>query len=564
MPPRLQVSIVFFFLSVCILNLVAIVSLVQGEQQQQKQQPQREEEIFLVHLKSGAGTAGRIVSSKRITGSSSSRRTLGGNGNNNQRQQVYDLLSSAFSSQQERLMEEMLQQHTRVFDALVIEPLWIQNTLIMTYFRPVQQQEEMNTIFTMFYQDLQAHPEVESIEKDSKVLTLFPQIKEEEIALNLTTISMNTAKEANANIKLLNAPQVWTKGIKGKGVVVASIDSGVRFSHEALVDNYRGTIDKAKSLFNHDYSYWLPSTFDPKNLHPDNADIVGHGTHTIATAVGKKGVGIAPEATWIAARAFDVHGAASKSDFLRAAQWVLCPTKMDGTEKDCSRGADVISNSFGLNRKESTTYDQWKWMNDVLDVWQKAGAYVVFAAGNTNGFQCESVYYPGSREESIAVGALIVGGGSLWGASGKGPGRQDDPSQPGTFIKPDFVAPGMSIRSAYSADNHKYIRLTGTSMATPHVSGAFALLLSAAKAFNDKESPPSHDILLELMRNTTTKGFSKPFLVASSCGGTKYNQYPNNIYGYGMPNLLEAVKALTPQLFEEKTASKINEVVVLA
>jgi hypothetical protein len=141
---------------------------------------------------------------------------------------------------------------------------------------------------------------------------------------------------------------------------------------------------------------------------------------------------------------------------------------------------------------------------------------------------------PGGFGDSIAVG------GSHWGelypASGKGPGLD------GKTIKPDFVAPYLAIRSALSAADSgrdAYTKLTGTSMATPHVSGGLALLLSAAMRQGGKEGLATADVLAA-MRNTTQRNFKKPFAAKSSCGGTEWNVFPNNIYGWGLPDVCAA------------------------
>uniref|UniRef100_A0AAV1TU86 subtilisin n=1 Tax=Peronospora matthiolae TaxID=2874970 RepID=A0AAV1TU86_9STRA len=282
-------------------------------------------------------------------------------------------------------------------------PLWIQNTLVVHY------NEDDRALGRLLTRDLWTFPGVVEVEEDARVLTLLRTQQEEEIETK--------EEEVQSNVKLLHAPELWARGGRGDGVVVASIDSGVRYTHEALRETFRGT--KADGKVELDYAFWFTPGTDVAKETPDTADEVGHGTHTMGSAVGGKGVGVAPGATWITARAFDVWGAANKSDFLLAAQWVVCPTRMDGTGTDCSLGADVVTNSFGVDRS-TPVYPQWTWLSKVIDAWRAAGVYPVFASGNTNGFLCGSVYYPGSHEDTIAVGALI-GGSSLWGASGKGP-----------------------------------------------------------------------------------------------------------------------------------------------
>jgi subtilisin family serine protease len=148
-----------------------------------------------------------------------------------------------------------------------------------------------------------------------------------------------------------------------------------------------------------DYAFWFIPETDVSRETSDTADEVGHGTHTVGTAVGGNSIGVAPEATRIAARAFDVNGATNKSEFLLAAQWFLCPTKTDGSDENCSKGADVLANSFSIDRSDAD-FAKWRWTDKVVHVWQVIGIYPVFASGNTNEFLCGSVSNPASRVET--------------------------------------------------------------------------------------------------------------------------------------------------------------------
>ncbi|KAI9919887.1 hypothetical protein PsorP6_015936 [Peronosclerospora sorghi] len=444
------------------------------------------------------------------------------------RQRVYETCATVVQDAQ-RSVARVITAHARD-ESVEIQPLWLQNTLV------VRSNDERPALTRWFEHELRHVPGVVDVEQDTHVLTLLD-------AQGAAQEDDTKDARIESNVQLLHAPALWATGARGRGVVVASIDSGVRYTHEALRDTFRGTMDDGRVNF--DYAFWFPPGTDMSKETPETADPVGHGTHTMGTAVGGHGIGIAPDATWITARAFDLWGAANKSNFLFAAQWVVCPTKMNGKDADCSRGADVVTNSFGVDRS-TPAYPQWTWMSKVIDAWRAAGVYPVFASGNTNGFLCGSVYYPGSQEDTIAVGALI-GGFSLWGASGKGPSLEEARgfdhrprrARSKYIIKPDFVAPGVGIRSALSVQDSAYTRLTGTSMATPHVAGALALVLGLTHTH-----APAYATIVQSLTSTTTRSLHKPFLVPSACGNTTYADYPNNLYGWGLVNVCAAAKYL--------------------
>lgn len=368
---------------------------------------------------------------------------------------------------------------------------------------------------------LEAHGDVVSVDPDEQVF--LPSFEKE--GQDSRTVSADGKPQGN--IDALNTGAMWNAGYKGKGVVVANVDSGVRWTHEALKSNYRGFQQGAGGVVNHDYSFYdgtSPYPTDPTKLTPDNADVYGHGSHTMGTLAGggPHSIGMAPEATWFTARPFNWDGASTLSGILAATEWTLCPTKYDGSGKDCSKGAQVVSMSFGGN--SSLT-----WLNPTVKAMRAAGVLPVFAAGNVNAFQCGSVMEPGGSDDAIAVGGYNTGGGGVYyQSSGKGPGLD------GKSIKPDFVAPARSINSVGSAADtgrDAYMKLTGTSMSTPHVSGAFALLLQAGLKPEDA---------VNALRSTAKQNLKKPVLTQTTCGGTPWNVYPNNIYGWGLPDVCAA------------------------
>ncbi|ETV81084.1 hypothetical protein, variant [Aphanomyces astaci] len=275
-------------------------------------------------------------------------------------------------------------------------PLWIQNTVILYDVEDTVEAlvHKMNGIATVVEDGIVYLPSMTSTSTAS-----IPRLDDME------------SSSVQDNVKDLHADEAWSKGWTGTGVVIASIDSGVRYTHNALRGSYRGTQQRDGSV-NHDYAFWVPVSQNATALTPDNADLVGHGTHTMGSAVGSGGIGIAPNATWIAARPFNWDGSAAQSDILLAGQWVMCPTTWQGTQAKCHLGADIVSNSFGA---DSSVH----WMDHIVQAWRAAHILPVFASGNVNGFQCGSVMCPGCLREAVAVGAL-VGSKTLWGGSGKG------------------------------------------------------------------------------------------------------------------------------------------------
>ncbi|RKR85979.1 subtilisin family serine protease [Micromonospora pisi] len=310
----------------------------------------------------------------------------------------------------------------------------------------------------------------------------------------------------------IGAPRVWSEyDDRGEGIVIANIDSGVQYDHPALVGKYRG--NKGDGTFDHNYNW-----FDPANVcgGPTPCDNSGHGTHTMGTMVGDDGngnqTGVAPGAKWIAAKGCETNSC-SDTSLLASGQWMLAPTDANGQNPRPDLRPDIVNNSWGGGSGDS-------WYEQTITAWRAAGIFPAFASGNTlGGAPCGSASSPGDNVPAYAVGAYDVNN-VIADFSNRGPtvdGR----------TKPEIAAPGVSIRS--SVPGNGYESWDGTSMATPHLSGAVALIWSAATSLRGDISATE-----ALLAQTATD------TEALACGGTIAN---NNIFGEGRLNAYQAVTA---------------------
>jgi len=326
----------------------------------------------------------------------------------------------------------------------------------------------------------------------------LPELKEEEPRMAPAAVEWG--------VNDVNAPQVWDDlGIRGEGVVVATIDSGAQYDHPALVTSYRG--NNGDGTFDHDYNW-----FDAAGTSPDApADGNGHGTHVTGTMVGDDGgdnqVGVAPGATWIAANGCCPSDAA----LIASGEWMLQPTDLEGDNPDVTKRPHIINNSWGTRTPSTAPF-----MEDVIEAWAASGQFGVFANGNS-GPACESSGSPGSRIVAYSVGNYTINH-TIAGTSGRGAGQDGE-------IKPNISAPGSAVRS--SVPGNGYAVYSGTSMASPHVAGAVALAWSGAPALvGDVDA--TRDLLNGSAVNTEDL----------QCGGTAED---NNVFGEGRLDALELV-----------------------
>ena len=318
-----------------------------------------------------------------------------------------------------------------------------------------------------------------------------------------------TGDERPWGLDAIGAPAAWERGVVGSGVVVANIDSGVDFAHPALADSYRGNVRGAG--FDHDYAWWDPTGICGSTP----CDNTGHGTHTMGTMVGGDGpgpftpdIGVAPGATWIAAKGCEEQ-TCSEAALLSSGQWVMAPTRVDGSDPDPARRPDVVNNSWS-----GVPGDPF--YEDVVASWQAAGIIPIFSAGNS-GPGCNTVGAPGDSPLAIAVGATDEADG-IAEFSSRGPSVHQ-------VTKPDLVAPGVTVVSA--APGGGYQAGSGTSMAAPHVAGAVALVLSASGA-----ETAAFEELRSVLTTTAVE------LSDGTCGS---GDGANNVYGEGRLDAAAAV-----------------------
>ncbi|ANB18646.1 S8 family serine peptidase [Dokdonella koreensis] len=288
---------------------------------------------------------------------------------------------------------------------------------------------------------------------------------------------------AISNIEHVNAPDVWNLGFTGRGITVANIDTGARYSHDALVHRYRGTI--GPDQYDHNYNWWSPYDHSAAPTDPHN-----HGSHTIGTMVGDGGsdrlIGMAPGAKWMACQGFNPSSTASA--LFECGQFMLAPWNLAQQNPDPNRRPHVVNNSWtDCNRQVDT------WYEGVVDAWIAAGIVPVFSNGNASNCNysrppgLNTVGNPARYGKVLSVGSTGTDNGLYAAHSNWGPtdyptaGLPNYPDHQGfPSIKPNIVAPGVSVLSAgKDSDDHYYLS-NGTSMSAPHVAGLVALMWEAA------------------------------------------------------------------------------------
>ncbi|WP_393060066.1 S8 family serine peptidase [Streptomyces sp. LN549] len=250
------------------------------------------------------------------------------------------------------------------------------------------------------------------------------------------------------SVPQIGAPTAWKAGYTGKGVKIAVLDTGADATHPDL---------EGQILASENFSGA-----------PDTKDHFGHGTHVSSIAAGTgaksggKFKGVAPDAKLLEGKVLDDDGFGEDSGILAGMEWAV------------AQGADVINLSLGGT--DTPGIDPLEAAVDKLSA--SSGVLFAIAAGN-EGDGAGTVGSPGSADSALTVGA-VDDQDLLADFSSRGPRIGD------SAIKPDVTAPGVDITAAASPGSvidqevgqnpPGYLTISGTSMATPHVAGAAALL----------------------------------------------------------------------------------------
>lgn len=340
----------------------------------------------------------------------------------------------------------------------------------------------------------------------------------------------NAPATVEPGISYTHAPSVWAEGFFGQGIVVGGADTGIRWTHNALKPHYRGWNGVvADHNFNwHDSIHSGGGICGPNS--PAPCDDSGHGSHTIGTAIGDDNagnqIGMAPQAQFIGCRNMNV-GVGSPATYTECFEWFLAPYPVGGnpSQGDPDKAPDITTNSWTCPSSEGCSPTT---LQAGVEAQRAAGIMMVVAAGNS-GPSCSTISDPPALyDAAYTVGALNTSTDTIASFSSRGPVTSDGSMR----LKPDITAPGTNTRSAYNSSDTTYVLLSGTSMATPHIAGAVALLWSAHPELRND------DTASEAIINN-----SAVHILSNTCDGGS-PATPNNTFGNGRVDILAAVDSV--------------------
>lgn len=350
-------------------------------------------------------------------------------------------------------------------------------------------------------------------------------------SLSSTTWNLGTLDPAAGEYGM-QAAEVWQLGVRGAGIVVGTIDTGARYTHDALIRQYRGYLSNGG--LDHDYNWYRPTAAGCGDGSAP-CDTVGHGTGVVGIIVGEdesktNQIGVAPESKWIACAGCESNKCTDEA-LLACADWMLapCPIGVNPGKASCDPALrpNIVNNSWGSGGGDM-------WYQDAVDAWRASGIFPAFAAGNSDyKHQCDMLDSPGDYLESFSTAAHDNLGENLYGA---GPSHATGAVGK---VKPNLNSPTNGLTSSSTGDS-VYRYLGGTSGASPHTAGAVALCWSS-----------NPDLIGDISKTfSLLQSTAYDTLSAGSCGVPSsftpldgHVNTPNYDYGWGYLDALALVEA---------------------
>ena len=424
---------------------------------------------------------------------------------------VFELLRAKAELTQGPLIEWLKERRIEYRPFYIVNVIWVKGTRDLAL-------------------EIAARADVARIEGNPVLQGIKPINIDEKESIDLTALTAGI----EPGVSFIRAPEVWALGFTGQGVVIGGQDTGVRWDHSALVGQYRGSaVASINGGVDHDYNWHDSVHSGGGDCGADSStpcDDDNHGTHTLGTAVGADGganqVGVAPGAKFIACRNMD-RGKGTPATYLECFQFFLAPYPVKGTPQqgDPSKAPDITTNSWLCPPSEGCSPDT---LRAAVEAHRAAGIMTIVAAGNA-GAACSTVVDPPAiYDASYSVGAINAATGAIASFSSRGPVIIDGSNR----IKPDIAAPGVSVRSAIRSGGYAF--LNGTSMATPHVAGAVALLWSAYPELRGQI--------------VTTENILNQSAVRVEVTDCSSNGFPNNVFGFGRLDVKAAVDLAATKL----------------
>ncbi len=332
------------------------------------------------------------------------------------------------------------------------------------------------------------------------------------------------------DVSRMGAPKGWAQGLTGKGVVVGVVDTGVDTEHPAILKNYRGYNVRLGQ------SSHTANWFDSTGQSAQPIDEAGHGTHVAGKILGGYGqakIGMAPDATLIAARGLGPEGG-TDGMLLRSMQYMVAPRvptpgTSPGSRRDLTLGADIINHSWGSVDGLSVSY-----MNALRNMAAMGVINVISAGNDGQGGKAGSVGSPASSPFVISVAATDRKDKvAEFSSRGPNPLPTTD-SEPHPLI----AAPGVDTFSSIPGGRFEG-GWQGTSMAAPAATGIIAIAQQAAEEVTGKpfDINAMKDVLKRIAQDVDIKGV-------------------DDNTGYGIPTIPDNFRAVIKQVAVDRGLMK--------